>query len=140
MAVNECLDDLPVTQLTGVGEKVALKLKRLGIVSIADILFHLPFRYEDRSKVLAIGALQVGEACLFERQVELAEVAFRGRRSLLVRLSDGTGFITLRFFHFSKNQQLAMQRGQWLRCFGDIKSYGQSHSIEVVHSRVSANS
>lgn len=133
MAVDDCLDDLPVTQLKGVGEKVALKLKRLGIVSIADILFHLPFRYEDRSKVVAIGALKVGEACLFEGQVELAEVVYRGRRSLLVRLSDGTGFITLRFFHFSKNQQLAMQRGQWLRCFGDIKSYGQSHSIEVVH-------
>lgn len=133
MAVNSCLDDLPITHLKGVGEKVAEKLKRLGIMTVADILFHLPFRYEDRSKVLAIGSLKAGEACLFEGQVELAEVVFRGRRSLLVRLSDGTGFVTLRFFHFSKNQKEAMQRGQWLRCFGDIKAYSKSVSADVVH-------
>ena len=111
--VDSYLDDLPITYLKGVGEKVAEKLSRLGIVSVADILFHLPFRYEDRSKVVAIGSLKTGESSLFEGQVELAEVVFRGRRSLLVRLSDGTGFVTLRFFHFSNSQKQAMQRGRW---------------------------
>lgn len=133
MAVDSCLDDLPITHLKGVGEKVAEKLKRLGIVSVADILFHLPFRYEDRSKVVSIGSLRAGESCLFEGQVELAEVVFRGRRSLLVRLSDGTGFVTLRFFHFSNSQKKAMQRGQWLRCFGDIKASNKSAVADVVH-------
>jgi len=133
MAVNSYLDDLPITHLKGVGEKVADKLKRLGIVSVADILFHLPFRYEDRSKVVAIGSLKTGESCLFEGQVELSEVVFRGRRSLLVRLSDGTGFVTLRFFHFSNSQKKAMQRGQWLRCFGDIKAFNKSAVADVVH-------
>ena len=127
------LDDLAVTELKGVGDKVAEKLQRLGIVSVADVLFHLPFRYEDRSTVVAIGALQSGASSLFEGQVELAEVVFRGRRSMLVRLSDGTGFITLRFFHFSMSQKQALQRGQWLRCFGDIRSYGQSFKTEIVH-------
>ena len=131
--VDSYLDDLPITYLKGVGEKVAEKLSRLGIVSVADILFHLPFRYEDRSKVVAIGSLKTGESSLFEGQVELAEVVFRGRRSLLVRLSDGTGFVTLRFFHFSNSQKQAMQRGQWLRCFGDIKSYSKQGIADVVH-------
>lgn len=133
MDKNRCLDDLPMTHLKGVGEKVAEKFSRLGIVSAADLLFHLPFRYEDRSKVTPIGALDAGHACLFEGQVELAEVVFRGRRSMLVRLSDGTGFITLRFFHFSNSQKQAMQRGQWVRCFGDIKAYNKSSGVEVVH-------
>tara|TARA_R110002074_G_scaffold145034_1_gene293168 strand:- start:39558 stop:41645 length:2088 start_codon:yes stop_codon:yes gene_type:complete len=133
MDVCNYLDELPITELKGVGGKVAEKLNRLAIVSVADVLFHLPFRYEDRSSVVPIGALQAGTSCLFEGRVELAEVVYRGRRSMLVRLSDDTGFITLRFFHFSNSQKEAMQRGQWLRCFGDIKSYGKSAVIEVVH-------
>ncbi|MEO1963084.1 MAG: ATP-dependent DNA helicase RecG [Cycloclasticus sp.] len=137
MAVENCLDELPITTLKGVGSKVAEKLGRLGIVSVGDILFHLPFRYEDRSEVVSIGALKPGDSCLFEGQVELAEVVFRGRRSMLVRLSDGTGFITLRFFHFSNSQKQAMKRGQWMRCFGDIKAYNKAGGAEVVHPEYS---
>jgi len=133
MAVDSCLDDLPITYLKGVGNKVAEKLQRLGIVTVADMLFHLPFRYEDRTQVVPIGSLKPGDSCLFEGQVELAEVVYRGRRSMLVRLSDHTGFITLRFFHFSNSQKEAMQRGQWLRCFGDIKSYSHQGVADVVH-------
>jgi ATP-dependent DNA helicase RecG len=133
MALESCLGDLPITHLKGVGEKVADKLKRLGIVTVADILFHLPFRYEDRTQVVPIGSLKPGNACLFEGQVELAEVVYRGRRSMLIRLSDHTGFITLRFFHFSNSQKEALQRGQWLRCFGDIKSSSKLGVADVVH-------
>jgi len=133
LPLNLTLDDLPITELKGVGEKVAEKLKRLNIISVADMLFHLPFRYEDRSQVVPIGSLQAGQSCLFEGRIELAEVVFRGRRSMLVRLSDDTGFITLRFFHFSNSQKQAMQRGKWLRCFGDIKSYNKAGGMEVVH-------
>lgn len=127
------LDSCPVTQLKGVGGKVAEKLARIGILSISDLLFHLPFRYEDRSRLVPIGALTSGESSLFEGKVELSEVVFRGRRSMLVRLSDGTGFITLRFFHFSKQQKEGMQRGQWLRCFGDIRGSGQQTGLTVMH-------
>ena len=52
-----------------------------------------------------------GERAAVEGAIELAEVVFRGRRSLLVRLSDGTGFLTLRFFHFSGAQQQQLVRG-----------------------------
>lgn len=126
-------DELPVTSLKGVGNKVAENLSRLGISSVADVLFHLPYRYEDRSKIIPIGALQPSQSALFEGRVELAEVVFRGRRSLLVRLSDDTGFITLRFFHFSMNQKNAMIRGSWLRCFGDIRASKAAGGLEVAH-------
>lgn len=133
MVAGSCLDDALITTLKGVGTKVAEKLSRLGIVSVADILFHLPFRYEDRSKSVPLGGLKAGQSCLFEGQVELAEVVFRGRRSLLVRLNDGTGFITLRFFHFSNSQKHAMKNGQWLRCFGEVKAYNKGAQLGVVH-------
>lgn len=127
-----CLDVEPITKLKGVGQKVADNLASLGIRSVADMMFHLPYRYEDRSKVVPIGALQAGTSALFEGRVELAEVVFRGRRSLLVQLNDNTGFITLRFFHFSASQKAALQRGQWLRCYGDIRSY-RTAGLDVAH-------
>jgi ATP-dependent DNA helicase RecG len=133
MEVSDSLDELSITKLKGVGAKVAEKLSRLGIESIADILFHLPFRYEDRSKVVPIGAMQAGQSNLFEGRVELSEVVFRGRRSMLVRLSDDTGFITLRFFHFSNSQKQSLQRGQWMRCFGDIRASDKAGGLGVVH-------
>jgi len=133
MSAINCLDDAPITQLKGVGDKVAEKLKRLNIISVADILFHLPFRHEDRNTLLPISALSAGQSALFEGRVELAEVVFRGRRSMLVRLNDDTGFIELRFFHFSNAQKLMMKRGQWLRCYGDVRRVGHGAGLGVVH-------
>ncbi|MDH3935052.1 MAG: ATP-dependent DNA helicase RecG, partial [Gammaproteobacteria bacterium] len=96
------LDQLPVTVLKGVGARVAEKLARLHIHTIQDVLFHLPSRYQDRTRVVPMGALQSGQFAVVVGEVELAEVRFGRRRSLLVRISDGTGALTLRFFHFSK--------------------------------------
>jgi ATP-dependent DNA helicase RecG len=121
----------PVTGLKGVGPALAKRLARLGIESVADLLFWLPTRYEDRTRIVPIGSLRVGARAAVEGRIELAEVVFRGRRSLLVRLSDGTGFLTLRFFHFSGAQQEQLSRGRRLRCFGEVRR-GQ-HGPEIVH-------
>ena len=97
----------------------------------ADILFVLPLRYEDRTQVLRIGALQAGTAAVVEGEVLLSEVVFRRRRSLLVRLSDGTGVLTLRFFYFSRAQQEGLARGTKLRCHGDVRR--GPLGLEIVH-------
>ncbi|HEY5623803.1 MAG TPA: ATP-dependent DNA helicase RecG, partial [Gammaproteobacteria bacterium] len=68
---------------------------------------------------------------LTEGRIELAEVVFRGRRALLCRLADGTGAITLRFFHFSRAQQENLQRGLTLRCYGEVRA-GPT-GLEMVH-------
>jgi ATP-dependent DNA helicase RecG len=111
----------PVTSLRGVGDALAERLAKLGIASVQDLLFLLPLRYEDRTQVVPIGALSGGERVVIEGDVLLAEVAFRGRRQLLVRLSDGTGSLTLRFFHFSNAQHQALTRGTRLRCYGEVR-------------------
>ncbi|MCG6964883.1 MAG: ATP-dependent DNA helicase RecG [Chromatiaceae bacterium] len=128
------LADTPVTALKGVGPKNAERLHKLGIHSVQDLLFHLPIRYQDRTRIVPIGSLRPGDQAVIQGEVELADVRFGRRRSLLVRLADGTGSITLRFFHFSTAQKANMLRGSWLRCFGEVRNGPQSY--ELVHPEV----
>jgi ATP-dependent DNA helicase RecG len=125
------LERRPVTALKGVGPALAKRLAKLGIANVADLLFWLPTRYEDRTHIVPIGSLRPGMRAAVEGTIELAEVVFRGRRSLLVRLADGTGFLTLRFFHFSAAQQQQLARGARLRCFGEVRR--GKHGPEIVH-------
>jgi ATP-dependent DNA helicase RecG len=97
----------------------------------ADPLFLLPARYEDRTRVTPIGALSAGTRAVVEGQVQIADVVFRRRRALLVRISDGSGFLNLRFFYFSRNQQQGFARGARLRCFGEARRGPQG--LEMVH-------
>ncbi len=121
----------PVTTLKGVAAGLAERLRRLGVETVQDLLFLLPLRYEDRTRTVPIGSLRPGDRAVVEGEVELAEVVFRKRRTLLVRLADGTGFLTLRFFHFSGAQQQQLQRGTRLRCFGEVRR--GPVGLEIVH-------
>ena len=127
----------PVTTLRGVGESLAEKLARLNITTVQDLLFLLPLRYEDRTRVVPIGSLRVGERAVIEGEVLLSEVAFRGRRQLLCRIGDGSGSLTLRFFHFSGSQQQGLARGTRLRCFGEIRRGPGGPEIVHVGDRAS---
>jgi ATP-dependent DNA helicase RecG len=98
---------------------------------LEDILFRLPLRYEDRTQVTPIGALLPGQRVVVEGEVQLAEVVYRRRRALLVRLSDGSGFLNLRFFYFSRAQVEGLARGTRLRCFGEARRGPQG--LEIVH-------
>ncbi len=96
-----------------------------------DPLFILPARYEDRTQVTRIGALSSGIRAVIEGEILAADVTYRRRRSLLVRLSDGSGFLNLRFFYFSRAQTEALARGQRLRCIGQVRRGPQG--FEMVH-------
>ena len=130
-AATAGLDSMPVTALKGVGPRNAEKLARVGVSTVQDILFHLPFRYQDRTRLLPIGALRPGDSAVVEGEIELADIRFGRRRSLLVRLADGSGALTLRFFHFSNAQKASLVRGARLRCFGEVRN-GPS-GPELVH-------
>jgi len=123
--------DSPLTVLTGVGPALDKKLARLDLRRVEDLLFLLPNRYEDRTSLIKIGSLRPGLRCLVSGEVLLAEVVYRGRRNLLVRISDGTGQLTLRFFHFSKQQQAQFQTGVIVSCFGDVRA--GPVGLEMVH-------
>ncbi len=126
------LAERPVTALRGVGPALATALaERLGLRTVQDVLFHLPLRYEDRTRVVPIGTLRSGDRAVVEGEVQLAEVVFRRRRALLVRIADGSGFVTLRFFHFSAAQQAGLVRGARLRCYGEARP--GPGGLEIVH-------
>ncbi|MES9929395.1 MAG: DEAD/DEAH box helicase, partial [Candidatus Thiodiazotropha sp. 6PDIVS] len=128
---TKSLADQPVTLLKGVGARNAEKLAKLGISSLQDLLFHLPLRYQDRTRVRPIGALRRGDQVVIEGEVDLSEIKFGRRRSLMVHLSDGTGSLFLRFFYFSNAQRQALARGVRLRCFGEVRN--GPNSLEMVH-------
>jgi len=120
-----------LTTLKGVGPALARKLERLGLQRVEDLLFLLPLRYEDRTQLVKIGALAAGTRCLVSGEVLLAETAYRGRRNLLVRIGDGSGQLTLRFFHFSRQQQAQFQSGVHVTCFGEVRR--GSAGLEMIH-------
>ena len=111
----------PLTVLRGVGPALATTLAKLDLHVIEDLLFLLPLRYEDRTRLRRIGAVRPGMRCLVTGEVLLAETVYRGRRSLLVRISDGSGQLTLRFFYFSRTQQNQFREGARVTCFGDVR-------------------
>ena len=121
----------PITARRGVGAAFAERLQRLGVAQVQDLLFVLPLRYEDRTQLAPIGSLEAGMRAALEGEVQLTEVAFRGRRQLLSRIADGSGFLTLRFFHFSGAQQAGLARGTRIRCFGEVRR--GPFGLEIIH-------
>jgi ATP-dependent DNA helicase RecG len=120
-----------VTTLRGVGPALAEKLARLAVERILDLLFHLPLRYEDRTRLVPLGAVRPGDRAVVEGRVVLADVVFGRRRSLLCRLEDGTGLLALRLFHFSNAQRSRLVPGARVRCFGEVRT-GAS-GLELFH-------
>lgn len=125
------LSHVSVTALKGVGEAMAEKLAKVGLENIQDVLFHLPMRYQDRTRVVPIGALRPGQDAVIEGVVSGADVVMGKRRSLLVRLGDGTGVLSLRFYHFSNAQKDGLKRGTHVRCYGEARP-GAS-GLEIYH-------
>jgi len=128
---SQSLAHWPLTRLPGVGPKVAEKLHKLQLHSVQDVLFHLPYKYQDRTRITPIGSLRPNSEALVQAQVLLAQVKLGKRRSLLVRIGDGSGQLTLRFFHFNKEQQDSFQPGRQLRVFGEARR--GANSLEIVH-------
>jgi ATP-dependent DNA helicase RecG len=121
----------PVASLRGIGPALAGKLAKLGVTQVQDLLFLLPSRYEDRTRISPIGEVRAGTRAVVEGEIQLTEVAYRRRRQLLCRISDGTGSLTLRFFHFSGAQQANLARGTRIRCHGEVRR--GPLGLEIVH-------
>lgn len=101
---------------------MAERLARLGILRSTDLVLHLPLRYQDRTRITAIGALQPGLDSMVEGEVQLVDVVRKRRAMLVCRISDNTGALTLRFFHFSAAQREQLRPGTRLRCFGEVRT------------------
>ncbi|HWT14230.1 MAG TPA: ATP-dependent DNA helicase RecG [Patescibacteria group bacterium] len=124
----------PLASLRGVGPAIAEALSRLSLHTLADLWFHLPLRYEDRTRITPIRDLRVGESAQVEAVVDAVERGFRFRPLLRVTVSDDSrSTLTLRFFHFSKTQAESFVPGIRLRIFGEVRE--GANGLEIVHPR-----
>ncbi len=125
------LGEVPVTVLRGAGPRVAERLEAIGVRSVQDLLFHLPLRYQDRTRITPIGALSHGDEALVAGEIQLTQLRYGRRRSLVSMISDGTGRLLLRLFHFSESQRRGLERGARLMCYGEARRGPQG--MEMVH-------
>ena len=126
------LSELSLDNLKGVGPKQLEKLHKLGLFVVQDLLFHLPLRYQDKTKLTPIEEALIGAEVLTVGEI-FSQALTRGRRnSLLVKIQSENGaFLTLRFFHFHYRQAQQFTRGKHLQVFGEVRS--GPNGLEMVH-------
>lgn len=122
---------LPCRSLTGVSEKIGDRLKKLGLETVFDLLFHLPLRYEDRTQILPIASLKPGQSALIQGTIEAANLLFRPKARLMCRVRDPSGYCFLTFFYFNASQKNSLIEGKSIRAFGDTR-LGRN-GLEMIH-------
>lgn len=128
------MTELALTELSGVGPKLVEKLAKLHIHSVLDLAFHLPLRYEDRTRIAPIASLRPGQRGLIEGQRLGIREVYGQRRSLLITLGDATGSVTLRLFHYSRAMRTRLENATTLRCFGEVRP--GPRALEMVHPEI----
>jgi len=131
MTPNTDLNQLSCTHLNGVGKALQIKLERLGIFTVQDLLFHLPFRYEDRTRITSLAQVRVGTRALISGVLESVSFPQSGKTRLLCELRDTTRVLHLRFFHAYPHYQKMIKVGARLLCFGEL-GLGPT-GLEMVH-------
>ena len=126
------LAQMAITQLKGVGEKQAEKLQKLGLEVVQDLLFHLPLRYHDKTKITSLDEAIIGQEILIEAQITSQRLTQGRRSTLMVQVRDDSGHSCgLRFFHFYPAQARQFKRGDTIRAFGELRS--GPNGLEMVH-------
>lgn len=127
----QLLSAVPLTSLSGVGAKVAEKLAKVGLHNVQDLLFHLPLRYEDRTRIYPMAKLHAGLWAAVQGKVMAVDTTFGKRKMLTVKISDGNGTVTLRFFNFTAAMKNNFSQGKPVHAYGEIKRGAMG--LEIVH-------
>jgi len=124
----------PLDQVSGIGPRIREKLARMGLFRVEDLLFSLPYRYEDRRQLRRIAHLREGAREVFAGEVLAAgeNITPRARKRLFeVVVSDGSGQAVLKWFHYRrpwmKERFIVGRRGIFV---GEIRRFG---GIREVH-------
>ncbi len=134
------LDD-PVRFVKGVGPRRAELLEKAGIKQVEDLLYHLPFRYEDRRAVAKAGAAKPGHDGTFVGRISgVREHRMRGRkgRSLLRALfEDDSGWINLLWFHQASYFKEKLEAGERWLIHGRVEAASRG-GLQIVHPEIEA--
>lgn len=124
--INKSCESLP-----GVGPILAAKLAQCGIHTIQDLLFHLPYRYQDRTHITPIQDLRANDWCVIVGHVCKTELVYGKRKMLNCWVEDKTGLLKFRFFHFNQQQIKQFQNNKLIRAFGEVREFASQ--LEMIH-------
>ncbi|WP_279146521.1 ATP-dependent DNA helicase RecG [Photobacterium carnosum] len=128
---GQLLNTVALTELTGIGAKMAEKLHKIGLNNVQDVLFHLPLRYEDRTRIWQINRVAPGQFLTVQGEVTHCSIQFGKRKMLTVKIGDGTGSVTLKFFNFNAAMKNSFSDGKQVKAYGEIK--GSQFGLEIIH-------
>ncbi|CAB1277002.1 ATP-dependent DNA helicase RecG [Candidatus Nitrosacidococcus tergens] len=120
-----------ISDLEEIKPSTIKQLAKLGLYRVQDLLFHLPQRYQDKTRITPIGNLQIGTEALIQGKLTSSYIYPGRQSSLFCCLTDNTGSISLRFFHFSYWQKKLLILNAHIRCFGEIRQGAKS--LELIH-------
>ncbi len=116
-----------------VSPALAARLARLGLTRDADLVLHLPLRWEDETRLTPIRDLLPGETAQVQAVVREATIAYRPRRMLTVTVEDAGGVLGIRFLNFYPSHVKLFQPGASFRFNGEVR--GGFLGLEMVHPR-----
>lgn len=122
---------ITVRDLSGVGEAAAQLLAKLHIYTPADLLFHMPRDYEDRSRIISMNQVVVGKTALLQGIIQSADFPPGKRPSMAIQISDGLGKVTLRFYQVYKGLTDKFKVGSHVRVFGEVRV--GARGLELYH-------
>ena len=123
----------PLETIRGVGPRVLEKLAKLGLHTVEDALYCLPFRYEDRRQLKKIAQLLPGTDQVFAGEITYAAetVTPRARKKIFeAMVSDGSGLVALKWFRYRgdwmKNQFAVGRKAVFI---GEVKRFGALREV-----------
>lgn len=133
MPKEKCLSpSTPITALPSVGPKLAKTLEKCHLYTLNDIIFFLPYLYQDRTKITPIDQLFDGCWAVIQATITHAQIVISKRKQFIVTLNDGSGSLKVRFFYFSPHLQKQLIPGKTLKIFSQIRQFSNG-SLESFH-------
>ncbi|MEO1945931.1 MAG: ATP-dependent DNA helicase RecG [Methylophilaceae bacterium] len=129
---------MQLNDIKSFSKPLVANLAKLAVHHAQDLLLHLPLRYIDETRIVAIRDLRLGESVQVQGEIVHAEVTYKPRKALIARLADESGQLTLRFLHFYPSQIDGLKVGSQLRAYGEIR-HGY-FGYEMVHPQCKAAS
>jgi ATP-dependent DNA helicase RecG len=129
---------MQLNDIKSFSKSLVANLAKLAVRHAQDLLLHLPLRYIDETRIVAIRDLRLGESVQVQGEIVHAEVIYKPRKALIARLADESGQLTLRFLHFYPSQIDGLKVGNQLRAYGEIR-HGY-FGYEMVHPQCKAAS
>ena len=124
--------DTPVTYVRGVGPQVAKLLAAKGIETAEDLLYHLPFRYEDRQNPRSLDELKAGETASVIAEIR-GSTLLKTRKAPIFELVVGQGRLSLKCIWFNGSYlEGKFHAGQTIAVYGKVEPSRSSNSFKMI--------